>query len=73
MEVQLNIITSVLKCIFYSLLQHEAAKIMQDAINAFSGTPEEVRITVANADLAINRGDVEQALAMLRNVSEEQR
>ncbi|XP_072020597.1 tetratricopeptide repeat protein 21B-like isoform X2 [Amphiura filiformis] len=52
--------------------QHEAAKIMQDAINAFSGTPEEVRITVANADLAINRGDVEHALAMLRNVPENQ-
>ncbi|XP_071943351.1 tetratricopeptide repeat protein 21B-like [Antedon mediterranea] len=50
---------------------HEAAKIMQDAINEFSGTPEEVRITVANADLALNRGDVEHALTMLRNVKPE--
>ncbi|XP_033124188.1 tetratricopeptide repeat protein 21B-like [Anneissia japonica] len=50
---------------------HEAAKIMQDAINEFSGTPEEIRITVANADLALKRGDVEHALTMLRNVKPE--
>lgn len=52
--------------------QHEAAKIMQDAINEFHGTPEEVRITVANADLALARGDVELALSVLRNIGSDQ-
>jgi len=49
-------------------LQHEAAKVMQDAINEFQGTGEEVRITIANVDLALMRGDIEGALAMLRNI-----
>lgn len=53
-------------------LQHEAAKVMQDAINEFSGTPEELRVTIANADLALLRGDTEQALSMLRNITPEQ-
>ncbi|KAG2459713.1 TT21B protein, partial [Polypterus senegalus] len=47
--------------------QHEAAKVIQDAINEFSGTPEEVRIVVANADLSLLRGDSEFALNMLQN------
>uniref|UniRef100_A0AAY5JXI5 Tetratricopeptide repeat domain 21B n=1 Tax=Esox lucius TaxID=8010 RepID=A0AAY5JXI5_ESOLU len=42
--------------------QHEAAKVMQDAINEFSGTPEELCVTIANADLALLRGDTELAL-----------
>ncbi|KAJ8306896.1 hypothetical protein KUTeg_014980 [Tegillarca granosa] len=52
--------------------QHEAAKVMQDAINAFQNSPEEVRITIANAELSLARGDVEMALGMLRNVTPEQ-
>uniref|UniRef100_A0A665UEK1 Tetratricopeptide repeat domain 21B n=1 Tax=Echeneis naucrates TaxID=173247 RepID=A0A665UEK1_ECHNA len=52
--------------------QHEAAKIMQDAIIEFSGTPEELRVTIANADLALLRGDTELALSMLRNITPEQ-
>ncbi|XP_052258735.1 tetratricopeptide repeat protein 21B-like isoform X2 [Dreissena polymorpha] len=52
--------------------QHEAAKIMQDAINDFQGTGEEMRITIANADLSIARGDVESALTMLRNIGPNQ-
>ncbi|XP_038077972.1 tetratricopeptide repeat protein 21B-like isoform X2 [Patiria miniata] len=52
--------------------QHEAAKVMQDAINEFGGTPEEVRVTIANADLALARGDTELALSMLRNVGQNQ-
>lgn len=53
-------------------IQHEAAKVLQDAINEFSGTPEELRLMIANAELALTHGDVEQALSMLRNVSQEQ-
>uniref|UniRef100_A0A673CVP2 Tetratricopeptide repeat domain 21B n=1 Tax=Sphaeramia orbicularis TaxID=375764 RepID=A0A673CVP2_9TELE len=52
--------------------QHEAAKVMQDAIIEFSGTPEELRVTIANADLALLRGDTELALSMLRNITPEQ-
>lgn len=52
--------------------QHEAAKVMQDAIISFSGTPEELRVTIANADLALLRGDTELALSMLRNITPEQ-
>lgn len=53
-------------------MQHEAAKVMQDAINEFQNTAEEVRITISNAELSLARGDVEMALGMLRNVSPDQ-
>uniref|UniRef100_UPI00358DF2F5 tetratricopeptide repeat protein 21B n=1 Tax=Myxine glutinosa TaxID=7769 RepID=UPI00358DF2F5 len=49
--------------------QHEAANIMQDALNECSGTPEEVIATVCNADLAISIGDVNGALSMLKGIS----
>ncbi|XP_064340946.1 tetratricopeptide repeat protein 21B isoform X5 [Camelus dromedarius] len=52
--------------------QHEAAKVLQDAIHEFSGTSEELRVTIANVDLALAQGDVERALSMLRNVTAEQ-
>ena len=45
---------------------------MQDAINEFNNTPEEVRIAIANADLSLARGDVEMALGMLRNIQPDQ-
>ncbi|CAB4022833.1 tetratricopeptide repeat 21B-like, partial [Paramuricea clavata] len=51
---------------------HEAAKIMQDAMNEFSGTSEEVRISIANADLFLKRGDHKEALTILRSVTPEQ-
>ncbi|KAM5280322.1 tetratricopeptide repeat protein 21B [Ctenodactylus gundi] len=52
--------------------QHEAAKVLQDAIHEFSGTSEELRVTIANADLALAQGDTERALGMLRSVTVEQ-
>ncbi|XP_024435637.2 tetratricopeptide repeat protein 21B [Desmodus rotundus] len=52
--------------------QHEAAKVLQDAIHEFAGTSEELRVTIANTDLALAQGDVERALSMLRNVTAEQ-
>lgn len=36
------------------------------------GTGEEVRLNIASADLALMRGDVEQALSMLRSVGPQQ-
>ena len=50
---------------------HEATKVIQDAINQFTGTPEEFRITIANADFALSRGDSDEALSMLRHVDED--
>lgn len=50
---------------------HEAAKVMQDAINKFAGTPEEVRISIANADLALARGDSDQALTLLKSITDD--
>ncbi|NP_001085105.1 tetratricopeptide repeat protein 21B [Xenopus laevis] len=52
--------------------QHEATKIIQDAINEFGGTPEEIRIVVANADMAVAKGDVEMALNVLRDIAPNQ-
>ncbi|KAM5233426.1 tetratricopeptide repeat protein 21A isoform 5-T10 [Hipposideros larvatus] len=51
---------------------HEATKVMQDAINEFSGTPEEIRITIANVDLALSKGNVDLALSVLRNITPQQ-
>ncbi|XP_054965658.1 tetratricopeptide repeat protein 21A isoform X11 [Pan paniscus] len=47
---------------------HEATKVMQDTINEFGGTPEENRITIANVDLVLSKGNVDVALNMLRNI-----
>lgn len=47
---------------------HESAKILQDAQRDFSGSEEEARITICNADLAVQRGDIESALTILRSV-----
>lgn len=46
--------------------------VMQEAINEFQGTAEEIRIAISNAELAIGRGDIEGALAMLRNITPDQ-
>ncbi|XP_068412956.1 tetratricopeptide repeat protein 21A isoform X4 [Eschrichtius robustus] len=51
---------------------HEATKVMQDTINEFSGTPEEIRITIANVDLALSKGNVDLALSVLRNITPKQ-
>ena len=45
----LLIISFIISLLLYILfketnLQHEAAKVMQDALNSFRGTPEEVRL-----------------------------
>ncbi len=53
-------------------LQHEATRVMQDAINEFHDTTEETRIAIANVDLTLNRGDIDGALAMLRKIDPNQ-
>lgn len=53
-------------------MEHEATKTMQDAINEFAGTPEEIKVTIANADFSLLRGDVENALTLLRQITPDQ-
>jgi tetratricopeptide repeat protein 21B len=53
-------------------LQHESTKIMQDAINEFHGTSEETRISVANVDLLLSRGDIDNALTLLKKIEPSQ-
>ena len=48
---------------------HEATKIMQDAIEEFQGTASEMRIALANADLAIARGDYNSAVNTLKTIT----
>ncbi|XP_048030804.1 tetratricopeptide repeat protein 21A isoform X1 [Megalobrama amblycephala] len=48
--------------------QHEATKVLQDAILLFKGTPEETRVMLANVDLALGRDDVDAAVSILHNI-----
>uniref|UniRef100_A0A673GRR5 Tetratricopeptide repeat protein 21B-like n=1 Tax=Sinocyclocheilus rhinocerous TaxID=307959 RepID=A0A673GRR5_9TELE len=48
--------------------QHEATRVLQDAILRFKGTPEETRLMLANVDLALARDDVDAAVVVLQNI-----
>ncbi|XP_063227668.1 tetratricopeptide repeat protein 21B-like [Bacillus rossius redtenbacheri] len=50
----------------------EATAVMQDAIEEFQGTSEEGRITIANGNLALHRGDVALSLELLGSVTPSQ-
>ncbi|KAG3135146.1 Tetratricopeptide repeat protein [Phytophthora idaei] len=43
----------------------EATKTVREALDVFRGTSQEVRVLVANSELAIKRGDYDAAIAML--------
>ena len=45
---------------------HGCLQVIQDALHQFKGTLEEVQVTVANAELAVQRGDLPAAIAELR-------
>ncbi|XP_050699357.1 tetratricopeptide repeat protein 21B-like [Eriocheir sinensis] len=51
---------------------NEAAQVMTQAMTEFQGTGEEIRLNIASADLALMRGDVDQALSLLRAIGPEQ-
>eukprot|EP00043_Microstomoeca_roanoka_P026514 m.11852 g.11852 ORF g.11852 m.11852 type:complete len:1331 (-) comp6680_c0_seq1:160-4152(-) len=51
---------------------NEAAKVLQEAESQFKDTPENVRIIMAQADLAVRRGEVEEALDLLRGVGKDE-
>lgn len=46
----------------------KAKKLMARSIAEFQGTAEEVRVMLAQADMAIKMGDVKKGLAMLKKV-----
>ncbi|CAJ1394225.1 unnamed protein product [Effrenium voratum] len=46
----------------------QASEVVKTAIAEFAGTPEEVKILVANSQLAIEKGEIDQALNMLRTM-----
>ena len=50
----------------------EASRIMNEAMSEFQGTVEEIRITVANADLALTKGEIDSALNILRAITSSQ-
>lgn len=43
-------------------------KVIQDAIWQFKDTPEEVRVIMANVDLALAEDNIDAALNALRNI-----
>ena len=47
----------------------EASRIMNEAMSEFMGTVEELRITVANAELALSKGEVDSAINILRAIT----
>ncbi|KAM4605930.1 tetratricopeptide repeat protein 21B-like [Polymixia lowei] len=49
--------------------QHEATLVMQDAIKKFRGTAEEIRVTLANVDLALAKSNLDTALDILRDIA----
>ncbi|XP_055784139.1 tetratricopeptide repeat protein 21B-like isoform X2 [Salvelinus fontinalis] len=51
---------------------HESTMVLQDAIAAFAGTPEEICVTIANVDMALAKDDLDTALSVLRGVTPDQ-
>ena len=49
-------------------MKHEATLTIQEAINEFKGTSEETRVSVANVDLLLGRGDTDNALNLLKKI-----
>ena len=45
---------------------------VQDAINEFRGTAEETRVSVANVDLLLSRGDIDNAIGILKRIEPSQ-
>lgn len=50
-----------------------AKRILSKAVGEFSSTPEEVRVMLAQADLAMKMGDTKKALNMLKKIQPENR
>ena len=46
----------------------ESKKILTKAVSEFAGTPEEVRVMLAQSDLSLKMGDTKKALNMLKKI-----
>lgn len=46
----------------------QAKKILTKAVSEFNGTPEEVKVMLAQSDLSLKMGDVKKALNMLKKI-----
>lgn len=51
---------------------HEASILLQEASSEFQGTSEESRILLTNVDLALKRGDINQAIDTLMQIKSDQ-
>ncbi|GMH34337.1 hypothetical protein BSKO_02171 [Bryopsis sp. KO-2023] len=49
----------------------EATKIINDAMREFENTSEHVRVTIADCQLSIGRGDIQSAVRKLKNITSE--
>ncbi|KDO33302.1 hypothetical protein SPRG_02111 [Saprolegnia parasitica CBS 223.65] len=49
----------------------EATRLVKEALDVFKGTTQEVRVLVANSELAIKRGDFDNAIIMLNGIPQE--
>lgn len=45
---------------------------MQEAMRIFAGMPEQDRLIIANAELAVDRGDTDAALNLLATITADQ-
>jgi tetratricopeptide repeat protein 21B len=45
---------------------------MQDALNEFGETTEETRVSIANVDLMLSRGDIDNAILNLKKIDSSQ-
>lgn len=48
----------------------EAKKILAKAVSEFSGTPQEVKIIIGQANMFMKQGDLKKALNMLKKVDQ---
>ena len=46
----------------------QAKKILTRAVSEFTGTPEEIRVMLAQSDLSLKMGDTKKALNMLKKI-----
>jgi len=46
----------------------QAKKILTRAVSEFAGTPEEIRVMLAQSDLSLKMGDTKKALNMLKKI-----
>jgi tetratricopeptide repeat protein 21B len=47
----------------------KAKKVLARAVGEFTGTPEEVRVMLAQSNLAMKQGDIKKALNMLKKIT----